>query len=111
MCIRDSYFGVVKNAEAYFNYTSYLITSENGAKTTDAEGNAIEPVDPITFEAVSYTHLTNAVIWAANSGVTSGTSATTFSPDAVCTRAQIDVYKRQARTIPLFPVRHHSHRL
>ena len=47
-----SYFGVVKNAEAYFNYTSYLITSENGAKTTDAEGNAIEPVDPITFEEV-----------------------------------------------------------
>ncbi len=30
-----------------------------------------------------------AVAWAAAEGVTSGTSATTFSPDAACTRAQI----------------------
>lgn len=30
-----------------------------------------------------------AVAWAANEGITSGTSATTFSPDAPCTRAQI----------------------
>lgn len=31
----------------------------------------------------------NAVAWASETGITSGTSATTFSPDAVCTRAQI----------------------
>ena len=30
----------------------------------------------------------NAVLWAAENGITSGTSATTFSPDADCTRAQ-----------------------
>ena len=30
-----------------------------------------------------------AVAWAADEGITSGTSATTFSPDNVCTRAQI----------------------
>lgn len=30
-----------------------------------------------------------AVKWAVDNGVTSGTSATTFSPDSVCTRAQI----------------------
>ena len=30
-----------------------------------------------------------AVAWAAREGITSGTSATTFSPDAACTRAQI----------------------
>ena len=30
-----------------------------------------------------------AVLWAAETGVTSGTSATTFSPDKVCTRAEI----------------------
>ena len=29
-----------------------------------------------------------AVLWAVESGITSGTSETTFSPDAVCTRAQ-----------------------
>lgn len=47
-----SYFGVVKNAEAYFNYTSYLITSENGTKTTDADGNPIEVVEPVDFAEV-----------------------------------------------------------
>ena len=31
----------------------------------------------------------DAVIWAAEEGITSGTSATTFSPNEPCTRAQI----------------------
>ena len=31
----------------------------------------------------------DAVLWAVEQGITSGTSATTFSPDALCTRAQI----------------------
>lgn len=30
-----------------------------------------------------------AVLWASETGVTAGTSATTFSPDATCTRAQV----------------------
>ena len=30
-----------------------------------------------------------AVLWAAEKGVTSGTSATTFSPDKICTRAEV----------------------
>lgn len=30
----------------------------------------------------------DAVMWAVEQGITSGTSATTFSPDATCTRAQ-----------------------
>ena len=31
----------------------------------------------------------NAVLWAVENGITNGTSATTFEPDAKCTRAQI----------------------
>ena len=31
----------------------------------------------------------DAVLWAVDNGITAGTSATTFSPDQVCTRAQI----------------------
>ena len=31
----------------------------------------------------------NAVMWAANEGITGGTSANTFSPDSICTRAQV----------------------
>ncbi|MGM9669553.1 MAG: S-layer homology domain-containing protein [Faecousia sp.] len=34
------------------------------------------------------TYYTDAVLWAAENGITEGTSATTFSPDAPCTRAQ-----------------------
>lgn len=35
----------------------------------------------------SYYH--DAVLWALENGITSGTGANTFSPDAICTRAQI----------------------
>jgi len=44
----------------------------------------------ITFTDVAKdAYYYNAVLWAVEEGITSGTSATTFSPDAVCTRAQI----------------------
>ncbi len=34
-------------------------------------------------------YFTDAILWAAEQGITSGTSATTFEPDGVCTRAQV----------------------
>lgn len=37
-----------------------------------------------------------AVAWAVSKGITSGTSATTFSPDATCTRAQIVTFLYRA---------------
>lgn len=37
-----------------------------------------------------------AVAWAVNQGITSGTSATTFSPDATCTRGQIVTFLYRA---------------
>ncbi len=46
------YNGIVKNAEAYYDYTAYLVESENGTKTTDADGNPIEPVPEVKFEDV-----------------------------------------------------------
>lgn len=46
------YDGIVKNAQAYYDYTAYLLESENGTKTVDAEGNPIEPVDEVKFEDV-----------------------------------------------------------
>ena len=42
----------LKNAEEYNLYTAYLVQSENGTKTTDAEGNPIEPVEEVSFEDV-----------------------------------------------------------
>ena len=40
-----------------------------------------------------------AVDWAVEKGVTTGTSATTFSPDAVCTRAQIVTFLYRAAQV------------
>ncbi len=42
----------------------------------------------------------DAVLWAVANGITSGTSATTFSPNAVCTRAQIVTFLWQAMEHP-----------
>ena len=49
---------------------------------------AADGVNPFTDVAAD-AYYADAVLWAAESGVTSGTTATTFSPNATCTRAQI----------------------
>ena len=41
-----------------------------------------------------------AVLWAVENGITNGTSDTTFSPDAVCTRAQIVAFLWRAKGSP-----------
>lgn len=46
------YEGIVANASEYYAYTAYLVASENGAKTADAEGNPIEVVEPVDFATV-----------------------------------------------------------
>ena len=42
----------------------------------------------------------DAVLWAVNSGITSGTTADTFSPDASCTRAQMVTFLWRAAGSP-----------
>ena len=42
----------------------------------------------------------DAVLWAVENGITKGTSATTFSPDADCTRAQIVTFLWRAQKSP-----------
>lgn len=46
------YEGIVKNAQAYYDYTAYLLASDNGTKTVDADGNEIEVVDEVKWEDV-----------------------------------------------------------
>lgn len=53
-----------------------------------AEGAVATGSNPFTDVAAS-AYYADAVKWAAAEGVTAGTSETTFSPDASCTRAQI----------------------
>ena len=54
-----------------------------------AQGNPEAGTDnPFTDVAVD-AYYADAVLWAVENGVTSGTTATTFSPNSDCTRAQI----------------------
>ena len=43
---------------------------------------------------------TDAVLWAVEEGITTGTSATTFSPDASCTRGQVATFLWRAKGEP-----------
>ena len=43
---------------------------------------------------------TDAVLWAVEKGITTGTSATTFSPDARCTRGQVATFLWRAQGKP-----------
>ena len=54
------------------------------------------PFEDIAAEAYYY----KAVLWAVENGITKGTSATTFSPDADCTRAQIVTFLWRAQKSP-----------
>ena len=49
---------------------------------------AVEAANPFTDVAAN-AYYTSAVLWAVEKSITGGTSATTFSPSANCTRAQI----------------------
>lgn len=56
------------------------------------EGNpAVDKADN-PFTDVPDTWYTDAILWAYQNGVTTGTSATTFSPDALVTREQVAVF-------------------
>lgn len=54
----------------------------NGQPAATAAAN---PFSDVAADSYYY----DAVLWAAENGITAGTSATTFSPNAPCTRAQI----------------------
>ena len=63
------------------------------------------PTQPVT-PAISFTDISSsayysdAVAWAVEKGITVGTSTTTFSPDALCTRAQIVTFLWRAAGSP-----------
>lgn len=55
-----------------------------GGPSSDPSAPAVNPFTDVPANAFYY----DAVLWAVQHGVTTGTSATTFTPDAPCTRAQ-----------------------
>ncbi|MEG1072396.1 MAG: peptide ABC transporter substrate-binding protein [Oscillospiraceae bacterium] len=46
------YDGIVKNAADYYSYTAYLVESENGTLTVNADGDPIDVVDKVDFADV-----------------------------------------------------------
>ena len=59
-----------------------------------------EPDLPTFTDVPEGAYYYDAVAWAVENGVTSGTSATTFSPDASCTRAQMVTFLWRAAGSP-----------
>lgn len=102
------------------SHQTFTITPHNGYTVSDVkvDGQSIGAVTTYTFENVKKSHTIEAffekaadhsqgdrfedvvsgsyyeeaVKWAVQNGITSGTDATHFSPDAVCTRAQTVVF-------------------
>ena len=56
------------------------------AGSPDVEG------DMVFTDVAESAYYYDAVLWAVAEGITSGTTATTFSPNATCTRAQIGAF-------------------
>lgn len=59
-----------------------------------------EPEAPAFADVPASAYYADAVAWAVEQGITSGTSATTFSPDMSCTRAQIVTFLWRANGSP-----------
>ena len=80
----------------------YTFTMPRGRVTVEATFVEItEDPDLLTFTDVpASAYYYDAVYWAVENGVTNGTSATTFSPNASCTRAQMVTFLWRAAGSP-----------
>ena len=79
-------------------YTFTMPASKVTVKATFAEIVA-EPENPFV-DVADDAYYFDAVLWAAEEGITGGTSATTFSPNATCTRAQAVTFLWRAAGSP-----------
>ncbi len=80
----------------------YTFTMPRSAVTVEATFAEIgtEPETPVFADVPTSAYYYDAVLWAVENGVTEGTSATTFSPDMSCTRAQMVTFLWRAAGSP-----------
>ena len=79
----------------------FTFTMPDSKVTVAAAFKASAPTGKNPFTDVpAGSYYETAVIWAVDKGITGGTSATTFSPDATCTRAQIVTFLWRAAGSP-----------
>ncbi|OUQ77703.1 S-layer homology domain-containing protein [Flavonifractor sp. An100] len=75
----------------------YTFTMPSIRATVEATFQKVEESSALDFTDVpTSAYYYDAVKWAVENGITSGTSATTFSPDAGCTRGQVVTFLWQA---------------
>ena len=77
---------------------NYQITIDNSTVSADIPVNAKRTASFADVSSDSY--CADAVKWAVENGVTNGTTATTFSPNAACTRGQIVTFLWRAAGSP-----------
>ena len=76
----------------------YTFTMPSGKVNVDT---AFSKIETVSFRDVSQSdYYYDAVKWAVEKGITEGTSATTFSPNASCTRAQMVTFLWRAAGSP-----------
>ena len=98
LTVLDSKDKAVKLTEKNGKYT---FTMPAGKVTVSAAFKAAAPASENPFTDVpSGAYYEDAVIWAVKKDITSGTSATTFSPDGSCTRAQAVTFLWRAAGSP-----------
>ena len=83
------------NVELRATYTKTTSVTLTEDKTVSEKAGE----NPFT-DAAGDAYYADAVIWAVGEGITSGTTATTFSPDAACTRAQAVTFLWRAAGSP-----------
>ena len=84
------------NGKFTFTMPGSKVTVEASFKQIDAE-----PEVPAFADVPADAYYAEAVAWAVKEGITSGTSATTFTPDASCTRAQMVTFLWRANGSPV----------
>ena len=86
------------------NGTAYycVVSNKAGEVTSDKATLTVSKLGAMTTfsDVPEGAYYTDAVAWAVEKGVTSGTSGTTFSPNADCTRAQIVTFLWRAAGSP-----------
>ncbi len=81
--------------------TKYTFTMPASKVTVEASFTKVEEQPAVSFVDVpTSAYYYDAVAWAVENGITNGTSATAFSPDVSCTRAQMVTFLWRAAGSP-----------
>ena len=94
---RYDFDGWYSDAKLTAKITSVKLTKNMTVYAKWAEKGGENPFTDVADDA----YYADAVIWAVGKGITSGTTATTFSPNAACTRAQAVTFLWRAAGSPV----------